>query len=66
MSEQKPLVLLTGATGYVGGRLLSLLEKRGCHIRCMVRRPQYLASRVATGTEVVAGDAQDYDSLVAA
>jgi uncharacterized protein YbjT (DUF2867 family) len=49
-------VLLTGATGYVGGRLLRALEDRGDRVRCLVRNPEHLASRVASQTEVVAGD----------
>ena len=32
------LILLTGATGYVGGRLLKMLEQRGYRIRCMARK----------------------------
>ena len=28
-------ILLTGATGYVGGRLLKILEQRGYRVRCM-------------------------------
>ena len=50
------LIALTGATGYVGGRLLHALEARGERVRCLSRRPEYLAARVGPGTEVVPGD----------
>ena len=50
------LILLTGATGYVGGRLLRALQERGEHVRCLSRRPDLVASRLAPGTEVVEGD----------
>jgi uncharacterized protein YbjT (DUF2867 family) len=56
-------ILLTGATGYVGGRLLRRLEASGRHVRCLTRRPAALATRVADGTEVVAGDVLDAASL---
>lgn len=58
-----PHILLTGATGYVGGRLLKRLEMLGYRVRCMARRPEYLKPRVSSGTEVVQGDALDIDSL---
>ena len=29
------LILLTGATGYVGGRLLRVLEHQGHRVRCL-------------------------------
>jgi uncharacterized protein YbjT (DUF2867 family) len=61
-----PLVLLTGASGYVGGRLLALLEQEGHRVRCLARRPEYVRERVGPGTEVVAGDVLDRDSLDAA
>lgn len=64
--KSPPLVLLTGATGYVGGRLLAALEARGQPLRCMVRRPEHLRARVAPATEVVAGDVLDPGSLTAA
>jgi uncharacterized protein YbjT (DUF2867 family) len=60
------LVLLTGATGYVGGRLLSALQAEGRRLRCMVRHPEFLRPRVAPGTDVVAGDVLDPASLAAA
>jgi uncharacterized protein YbjT (DUF2867 family) len=60
------LILLTGANGYVGGRLLTRLEQEGRRLRCMSRRPQELAARVADTTEVVEGDVLDADSLGAA
>jgi len=66
MSEIERRILLTGATGYVGGRLLPLLERRGFRVRCLSRRPDSLRSRVAAGTEVVAGDVLDRASLDAA
>ena len=64
MDEQ--LVLLTGATGYVGGRLLPLLEERGVRLRCLSRRPEHLSRRVASNTAVVQGDLHDRESLDAA
>lgn len=48
--------LLTGATGYVGGRLLRRLERDGVAIRCLCRDPEALGWRVAPGTEIVPGD----------
>ena len=50
------LILLTGATGYVGGRLLRVLEEQGHRVRCLARRPEFLKSKVSAGTEIVAGD----------
>src|SRR5688500_12831328 len=60
------VILLTGATGYVGGRLLAVLEAQGRPVRCLARRPQFLRPRVGPGTEVVPGDVNDSASLVRA
>ena len=60
------LILLTGATGYVGGRLRPRLEERGMRVRCLTRRPQSLEGEVARSTEVVRGDLLDRASLDAA
>jgi uncharacterized protein YbjT (DUF2867 family) len=59
-------ILLTGATGYVGGRLLPLLEQRNERVRCLVRRPESLAGRVGPTTEIFAGDVLNRDTLAAA
>jgi uncharacterized protein YbjT (DUF2867 family) len=56
-------VLVTGATGYVGGRLLAELERRGVPLRCFVRRPASLRGRAAPSTELVAGDALDVPAV---
>jgi uncharacterized protein YbjT (DUF2867 family) len=66
MDEAHGLTLLTGATGYVGGRLLEQLESAAIPVRCMARRPENLAVRVADTTEVVRGDVFDRDSLARA
>ena len=50
------MLLLTGATGYVGGRLLRRLEEEGLPVRCLCRDPEALRWRVAPGTELVRGD----------
>jgi lipocalin/uncharacterized protein YbjT (DUF2867 family) len=59
------MILLTGATGYIGSRLLRVLEEGGCAVRCLARRPERIAAGRAT-TEVVPGDCLDEASLVAA
>jgi uncharacterized protein YbjT (DUF2867 family) len=59
----RPRILLTGATGYIGGRLLARLEADGHSIRCLARRPENLSDKVADKTEVVQGDLQDRDSV---
>jgi len=45
MAEE--VILLTGASGYVGGRLLPILEASGRRLRCLARSPGILATRVA-------------------
>ncbi len=81
MSEDRSrIVLLTGGTGYIGGRLLSrLLQHRGIRVRCIARRPEHLRAAVAgrnrtaleeherpSHVEVVAGDCLDPESLSSA
>jgi uncharacterized protein YbjT (DUF2867 family) len=55
-------ILLTGATGYIGGRLLQSLEEGGHAVRCLARQPEKVAPTRPT-TEVVAGDCLDEASL---
>jgi uncharacterized protein YbjT (DUF2867 family) len=51
------LVLITGATGYVGGRLLPRLLEAGYRVRCLVRDPARLQGRPwLEQVEVVEGD----------
>jgi uncharacterized protein YbjT (DUF2867 family) len=66
MPDGSRRVLLTGATGYVGGRLLSALVHRGERVRCLARDPMRLAQRVPSGAEIVAGDVTDRGTLDAA
>ena len=61
-----PPILLTGATGYVGGRLLKGLELAGHRVRCLARRPAILEAKVGPSTQVVAGDLLDGRGLEAA
>ncbi len=56
-------ILLTGTTGYIGGRLLPLLEAKGVPVRCLTRRASSLENKVGSGTEVVEGDVLEAQSL---
>jgi uncharacterized protein YbjT (DUF2867 family) len=73
--DRSDLILLTGATGYIGGRLIRPLEVTGRPLRLMVREPQRLrpahppisfVPRVADTTELVRGDMFDPPSLAEA
>lgn len=56
-------VLLTGATGYVGGRLIPLLEESGVDLRCTTRRPGSLRDQVGPRTEIMQADVVDEASM---
>jgi uncharacterized protein YbjT (DUF2867 family) len=43
--NSRPTVLVTGATGYIGGRLVPRLLEAGYRIRCLVRDPTRLQGR---------------------
>jgi uncharacterized protein YbjT (DUF2867 family) len=62
--EVRP-VLLTGATGYIGGRLLRRLEEDGRVVRCLARHPERVVATRPT-TEIVRGDCLDDKSLAPA
>ena len=65
-TPHRPLIMLTGATGYVGGRLRRRLERLGYPLRCLARNPDRLEPRVSPGTEVVTGDVLERGTLVPA
>jgi uncharacterized protein YbjT (DUF2867 family) len=59
----KPTILLTGASGYIGGRLLPMLARRDVRVRCLARRLEFRRGRVASGCEVIAGEVMERPSL---
>jgi uncharacterized protein YbjT (DUF2867 family) len=59
--------LVTGATGYIGGRLVPELLAAGHEVRVLARHPERLSDRTwVDQVEVVAGDATDPDAVRAA
>lgn len=66
-NTNRPLVLVTGATGYIGGRLVPRLLELGYRVRCLVRDPVRLEGRPwQSDVEIVAGDMLQPDTLVPA
>jgi nucleoside-diphosphate-sugar epimerase len=59
-------VLVTGATGFVGGRLAAALVARGRRVRALTRRTSGLEPLERLGVEVVRGDLGDSASLARA
>jgi uncharacterized protein YbjT (DUF2867 family) len=62
--SQPPLILVTGVTGYIGGRLVPRLLDAGFGVRCMARDASRLQGRAwRSRVEVVEGDVLRPDSL---
>src|SRR6187549_628005 len=53
--DDAPMLLLTGATGSIGSRLLPLLVERGEEVRCLVREPRRLGGR-RVDVQIALGD----------
>lgn len=49
-------VVVTGASGFIGGHLAERLLRLGAQVRLLVRRPERVAALAAAGAEVVRGD----------
>ncbi|GFE57477.1 SDR family oxidoreductase [Geobacter sp. AOG1] len=67
--DTPPIILVTGATGYIGARLIPRLLEEGYRVRALARTPAKIDSRPWAGhphLEIVKGDVLDRDSLVAA
>ena len=59
-------ILVTGATGYVGGRLIPALLDAGYRVRAMGRSPEKMACRPWAGNsqlELMQGDVLEFESL---
>ena len=66
-TDHSTLVLVTGATGYVGGRLVPRLLEAGYRVRVLARDPARLQGRAwSHRVEIVQGDALDPDTLAPA
>ncbi|SRR5579884_929643 len=63
MAGQPQRVLVTGATGFIGGHLAEALQRRGAEVRVLARDPRRLQARFG---EVVRGDLADPAALTAA
>lgn len=59
-------VLITGATGYVGGHIVDRLLAAGHAPRCLVRSPEKARRLVEKGAEIHLGDVTEPSSLTAA
>ncbi len=60
----KPIAMVTGATGYIGGRLVPELLAAGFAVRCLVRSPEKLRDRAWIGqVEVIHGDLADPEAV---
>lgn len=65
-SNSRPLVLVAGATGKTGSRVVAELQARGFPVRAFVRNAAKAAERLGPEVEVAVGDLRDPTSIAAA
>ena len=63
MSSSTPLVLVTGASGFVGSHLVRALVEEGALVRAMVRTTSRLESLEGLPVEIVGGDLEHPESF---
>lgn len=56
-------ILVLGATGYIGGRLVPILRKHGYRVRCLVRDKKKAAGRGWDGVQLMEGDVLKPETL---
>jgi nucleoside-diphosphate-sugar epimerase len=59
MKREMKLVLVTGASGFLGRAVTTELLSRGCAVRALVRSPQKAEPLSRLGAEIVVGDIRD-------
>ena len=64
--KDKPRILVTGATGFLGLRLVELLAQRGYPVRSLARKLSNIEPLEKLPTEIHFGDVADMESLSAA
>ena len=56
-------ILVTGATGFIGGHLARRLVQEGARVRALVRSPRKAAALADLGIEIIPGDITDRDGV---
>ncbi|MCK4851661.1 MAG: NAD(P)-dependent oxidoreductase [Candidatus Omnitrophica bacterium] len=56
-------ILVTGATGFIGNRLVGRLEKKGHDIVCLVRRESNTSGLEKRGLRLAVGDITDFERV---
>lgn len=67
-TAQPMRIFVTGASGYIGGRLVPRLLKSGQRVRCLVRDPRKVEARPWASdpnVEIIKGDVGDTETLIA-
>ena len=59
-------MLITGGSGLLGGHIVERMSQQGHKVRALVRQTSDIEHLKTTGAEIVYGNVEDYDSLVAA
>jgi uncharacterized protein YbjT (DUF2867 family) len=57
-------ILVAGASGYIGGRLVPRLQRLGHHVICLARKPEQVNLHTWENVEIRQGDLLDLSSLL--